>query len=177
MTSPIPAGTVPSPRDPDEPYRILMVCLGNICRSPMAEVLLRAELDRAGLGGKVTVDSAGTGDWHKGEPMDERAAAELARRGYDGSRHRARQIQSSWLQEYDLLVAMDQRNFQQLSATATGFPGLSDRIAMMRSFDPNAAADAEVPDPYSGSPEDYTTVFDLILPAAQALATSLAAVL
>ncbi len=96
-TSSSAANALPEPRDPRRPYRICVVCLGNICRSPMAEVILRDELAAAGLGGKVDVDSAGTGDWHLGEAMDRRARAELSRRGYDGSRHEARQIQPSWL--------------------------------------------------------------------------------
>ena len=87
---------LPAPRRPSGPYRVCLVCLGNICRSPMAEVMLRAELDRAGLAGLVEVDSAGTGDWHLGEPMAGQAGEELARRGYDGSAHRARRIQRSW---------------------------------------------------------------------------------
>jgi len=93
---------VPAPRDPDGDYRILLVCLGNICRSPMAEVILRDEIDQAGLGGKVSVESAGTGDWHVGGPMDDRARTELRRRGYDGSAHVARQITADWLPGYDL---------------------------------------------------------------------------
>src|SRR5215469_3504781 len=82
-----PAGVLPPPRDSHRQYRICIVCLGNICRSPMAERVLIAELDRAGLTGKVAVESAGTGDWHLGEAMDSRARAELSRRGYDGSGH------------------------------------------------------------------------------------------
>jgi len=73
----------------------------------MAEVLVRAELASAGLAGKVEVDSAGTGDWHLGGPMDHRARAELARHGHDGTSHRARQIKRSWLGRYDLIVACD----------------------------------------------------------------------
>jgi protein-tyrosine phosphatase len=116
MTSPPPAwpDTLPPPRDPAGPYRICLVCLGNICRSPMAEAALRAALDRAGLSGAVTVDSAGTGDWHVGNRMDARARAELTRRGYDGAPHRARQIAPSWLAERDLVLAMDKQNLSDL---------------------------------------------------------------
>src|SRR2546423_4745135 len=98
-----PAAELPSPREPGSPYRICLVCLGNICRSPMAETILRAELDSAGLDGKVVVDSAGTGDWHIGDAMDPDARAALARRGYDGSPHRARQFEPSWLAGRDLV--------------------------------------------------------------------------
>ena len=81
---------LPSPREPGAPYRVCLVCLGNICRSPMAETVLRAALTEAGLDGTVVVDSAGTGDWHIGQPMNSGARAALATRGYDGSAHRAR---------------------------------------------------------------------------------------
>jgi protein-tyrosine phosphatase len=168
----------PAPRDPGPgPYRICVVCLGNICRSPMAEVVLRHELGRAGLTGKVTVDSAGTGDWHVGEKMDRGARAELARRGYDGSGHEARQIQASWLDDYDLLLAMDRANLGRLREMARGKPDLAGRIALMLSFDPQAATGAEVPDPYNGGPEEYAEVFDLVHGAAQGLVSQLVGVL
>src|SRR6516225_10421323 len=86
------AAPLPPPRDPGAPYRVCLVCLGNICRSPMAETVLRASLAEAGLDGAVRLDSAGTGDWHVGEPMYQPAQAALARWGYDGSAHRARQF-------------------------------------------------------------------------------------
>jgi protein-tyrosine phosphatase len=169
------ASALPPPRDPRRPYRICVVCLGNICRSPMAEVILRDELAAAGLNGKVEVDSAGTGDWHLGEAMDPRARAELSRRGYDGSGHEARQIQPSWLTSYDLLLAMDQSNLANLRRMADRDAELARRIRLMRSFDPDAAGEAEVPDPYNGGPEEYAQVFDLVEPAARNLARQLAA--
>src|SRR5215471_13771675 len=149
VNTPAPGG-LPKPRQSFGPYNVCLVCLGNICRSPMAEVVLRDELARAGLAGAVSVDSAGTGDWHLGEQMHGPAQAELARRGYDGSGHRARQIQRSWLAGYDLLVAMDQKNLGTLRRMAP--PGDASRIQLLRSFDPALAADdpceGEVPDPY-----------------------------
>jgi protein-tyrosine phosphatase len=166
---------LPLPRDPQQPYRICLVCLGNICRSPMAERVLRAELDRAGLAGRVTVDSAGTGDWHLGEEMDSRAKAELSRRGYDGSGHQARQVQQHWLARYDLILAMDRANLASLRQLADGDLGLASRIRLMRSFDPAAPAGAEVPDPYDGSAADYAEVFDLVKAAANELASRLSA--
>ena len=141
----------------------------------MAERVLAGELDKAGLTGKVTVDSAGTGDWHLGEAMDSRARAELSRRGYDGSGHESRQIQQHWLARYDLLLAMDQGNLASLRQLANGDPALASRIQLMRSFDPAAADGAEVPDPYDGSPADYAEVFDLVEAAAKGLASQLAA--
>jgi protein-tyrosine phosphatase len=168
-------GTLPPPRDPQQPYRICVVCLGNICRSPMAERVLISELDQAGLTGRVVVDSAGTGDWHLGEAMDARARAELGRRGYDGSGHEARQIQQHWLERYDLLLAMDQANLANLRQMADGDASLANRIRLMRSFDPASAAGDEVPDPYDGSPADYAEVFELVEAAAKGLTGQLSA--
>jgi protein-tyrosine phosphatase len=165
----------PEKRDPHQPYRICIVCLGNICRSPMAERVLIAELDRAGLTGKVVVDSAGTGDWHLGEAMDSRARAELSRRGFDGSGHEARQIERSWLARYDLLLAMDRANLTSLRQLARGDVGTSSKIQLLRSFDPAAPDGAEVPDPYYGSPDDYAEVFELVEAAAKGLVAQLAA--
>ena len=170
------ARALPEPRDPHRRYRICVVCLGNICRSPMAEVILRDELAAAGLAETVEVDSAGTGDWHLGEAMDPRARAELSRRGYDGSGHEARQIQPSWLADYDLILAMDQQNLANLQRMAAGDREVAGRIRLMRSFDPAAAEQSEVPDPYDGGPEEYAQVFDLVEPAARGLARQLAAV-
>jgi protein-tyrosine phosphatase len=141
----------------------------------MAEVILRDELAAAGLAGKVEVDSAGTGDWHLGEAMDPGARAELSRRGYDGSAHEARQIQPSWLADYDLVLGMDRGNLASLMRMAAGNRDVVGRIRLMRSFDPAAAEQSEVPDPYQGGPEEYAQVFDLVEPAARNLASQLAA--
>ena len=167
---------LPRPAGHGESYRICVVCLGNICRSPTAEVILRDELDRAGLGGRVTVESAGTGDWHIGGPMDDGARAELARRGYDGSAHVARQITADWRGAYDLLVVMDRKNLASLRRMFADAPE-QDRIRLMRSFDPAAPDQAEVPDPYHGTPAEYGAAFDLVLAAARGLTGDLAALL
>jgi protein-tyrosine phosphatase len=141
----------------------------------MAERVLSAELDRAGLTDKVIVESAGTGDWHLGDAMDSRARAELTRRGYDGSGHKARQIERHWLTGYDLLLAMDHANLADLRRMAGNQADLADRIQLMRAFDPAAPAGAEVPDPYYGSPDDYAEVFELVEAAAKGLVGQLAA--
>jgi protein-tyrosine phosphatase len=176
----------PAPRHPLGRYRVSLVCLGNICRSPTAEVVLRAELARAGLSGKVEVDSSGTGDWHLGRPMDPGARAELAARGYDGSAHRARQFNRSWFGGYDLVLALDRHNLADLRRMAPDPDTARDRIRLLRSFDPKLAAggpagpyDADryggdVPDPYYGSPADYALAFDLVQAAASGLAAQLA---
>ena len=173
--------TVPAPRRLFGAYRVGLVCLGNICRSPMAEVVLRAELERAGLSGRVEVDSAGTGDWHVGGPMDPGARAELSRRGYDGAGHRARQFEPSWFDRYDLVVAMDESNLARLRRMAPDAQA-ADRIVLFRRFDPALAGrrggrDLDVPDPYNGGPEEYALVFDLVQPAARGLAEQLSELL
>ena len=178
-TSALPA--LPAARLPSGPYRVCFVCLGNICRSPMAEVVLRAELDRAGLAGLVEVDSAGTGDWHVGGPMDRRARAELSRRGYDGSAHRARQFQPSWFGRHDLVLAMDLANLEDLRAMAPD-AAAAGRLLLFRSFDPAMGADpaaddlyqGAVPDPYGGPAEDYQVALDLVEAAVQGLVGRLA---
>src|SRR5260370_26947267 len=134
----LPRSELPFPREPGAPYRVCLVCLGNICRSPMAETVLRAALAEAGLGGTVTVDSAGTGDWHVGEPMNSGARAALARRGYDGAAHRARQFRASWLAQRDPVLAMDAWNLADLRRMA-GAQG-SDRMPVVREVGGPSAA-------------------------------------
>ncbi len=154
-----------------------MVCLGNICRSPMAEVLVRAELARAGLAGLVSVESAGTGDWHVGGPMDRLARAELTGRGLDGGTHRARQITPAWLDQFDLLVAMDASNLRSLRRMAARRDGAAERIRLFLSFDPQAPAGAQVPDPYGGPQGQFAAVFEMMRSAARGLVSALAEVL
>ena len=129
--------SLPPPRNASGPYRVCCVCLGNICRSPMAEVVLRAQLAEAGLGERVIVDSAGTGDWHVGHRMNPPARAQLERRGYDGSAHRARQFDASWLAGRDLVLAMDASNFANLRLLARG--DAKDRILLFGDVAASAA--------------------------------------
>jgi protein-tyrosine phosphatase len=168
----------PAPKDSLRIYKVCVVCLGNICRSPMAETLIRAELAAARLSERVSVESAGTGDWHLGERMDRRASAELARRGYDGSAHRARQIGAEWLNRFDLVIAMDAANLRDLKRMASGrSAAMAGRIRLFRSFDPAAPEGAQVPDPYGGGPEEFAAVFDITLAAARGLVAELAQML
>jgi protein-tyrosine phosphatase len=176
---------LPPPREPGAPYRVCLVCLGNICRSPMAETVLRAALAEAGLDGAVVVDSAGTGDWHIGQPMNSGARAALTSRGYDGSAHRARQIDPSWLARRDLVLAMDARNLADLRRMA-GASG-RDRIRLfgevggLRGRDRGGLGDrggeadgAEIPDPYGGNEAEFGYVLDLLGRAAPVIASRLA---
>lgn len=175
----------PPPRRSSGCYRVTLVCLGNICRSPTAEVVLRQELALAGLSGKVEVDSSGTGDWHLGGPMDPGARAELAAHGYDGSAHRARQFNRSWFGDYDLVIAMDRQNLADLRRMAPDQATARDRIRLLRSFDPALSLDdaagqradryhGDVPDPYHRSAADYALAFELVQAAARGLAAGLA---
>ena len=172
------AAELPSPRGPGAPYRICLVCLGNICRSPMAETVLRAELAAAGLDGAVVVDSAGTGDWHVGGAMDPGAQAALARRGYDGSAqsHRARQFRPSWLAQRDLILAMDARNLADLRQMARN-PGSQgdDRIRLFgEAGGLTQAGDGDIPDPWGGGPDEFGHVLDLLSAAAPVITGQLA---
>jgi protein-tyrosine phosphatase len=132
----------------------------------MAEVVLRAVLDEHGLGGLVTVDSAGTGGWHAGEPMDARASSALAAAGYDGSAHRARMFEPAWFGRCDLVLAMDRDNLRELRRIAP--PGAD--VRLFRSFDPAAPEGAEVPDPYYGGAEGFERVLEMVLAASEGVA-------
>ena len=172
--SPSPGPELPPPREPGAPYRVCLVCLGNICRSPMAETVLRAELAAAGLDGAVVVDSAGTGDWHVGDAMDPGARAALARRGYDGSEHRARQFQASWLGRRDLILAMDARNLADLRRMARGMD--AGRIRLFSEVG-GLSETRDIPDPWGGGPDEFGHVLDLLDAAAPVIVTRLARLL
>ena len=143
---------------------MLCVCLGNICRSPMAEVVLRAQLAAAGLQDRVIVDSAGTGDWHVGQTMNPPARRQLERQGYDGSAHRARQFDASWLAERDLILAMDGSNLANLRGQSLAQQdGRQDALPRIRLFGEVAGLDgADVPDPWGGSPADFAEVLTML---------------
>ncbi|WP_438363667.1 low molecular weight protein-tyrosine-phosphatase [Streptomyces marincola] len=154
MTDP----TVSVPADgPGEPYRVCFVCSGNICRSPMAEAVLRARLAEAGLGAHVLVDSAGTGGWHAGDPADPRATAALVAAGYDArpADHTARQFEAEWFPRYDLVVALDRGHARALRRLAPG-PEQAAKVRLLR------AGDLDVPDPYYGEDEGFADCLALI---------------
>jgi protein-tyrosine phosphatase len=157
---------LPPPRTPGR-YRIALVCLGNICRSPMADVVLTDRIASAGLDDRVTVVSSGTGDWHVGQPMDRRAAALLTTEGYDASAHRAQQVRPSWLTDCDLLLAMDRDNLADLLALATEEVDPA-RVRLFGDFDP-VEPGAEVPDPYFGDGAGFPVVLAMVERTADAL--------
>jgi protein-tyrosine phosphatase len=176
-TGPIVGPALPEPRTPGR-YRIAVVCLGNICRSPMADVVLTSLVEEAGLADRVEVASAGTGTWHVDEPMDRRAAALLTTHGYDASRHRAQQFEASWHAEYDLVLAMDATNhtdLKELAADLTGECKDTDRLRLFREFDPLAADDdLEVPDPFLGDDAAFDHVLGIVRRTSAALVRRLA---
>jgi protein-tyrosine phosphatase len=140
--------------------RICFVCLGNICRSPTAEAVMRHLISEAGLGERVTLDSAGTGHWHAGERADPRSRTAAAHRGIEIS-HRARQFTAADLDRFDLVLAMDRDNLATIRRMLGGRDTPRPRIELLRAFDASAPDDAEVPDPYAGGPEGFDHVLDL----------------
>jgi low molecular weight protein-tyrosine phosphatase len=156
----VPPPELPQPRRPGTPYVIAIVCLGNICRSPMAQVVLTEKLSRVGLASRVVVRSSGTGDWHVGEEMDARAAAALAASGYDPSLHRASHFDTSWFEASDAILVMDGANHRDVSSLAPSDAG--GRVLLFRSFDREADADADVPDPWYGGTQDFAAVLETV---------------
>lgn len=136
--------------------RICFVCMGNICRSPTAEGVMRKLASEAGVA--LTIDSAGTGGWHAGELPDPRSREAAARRGYDLA-HRARQFMAADFDRFDLVLAMDLDNLAHLRRLAGGRG--EPPIRLLRSFEPGAPDDAEVPDPYSGLGDEFERVLDI----------------
>jgi protein-tyrosine phosphatase len=138
--------------------RILLVCLGNICRSPTAEAALREALAGNGLEGRVEVDSAGTGDWHVGEPPDERMSAAAAEAGLT-LRGRARLVTPADFDWADLILAMDRSNLAEVRAMAPD-QDAHDKVRLFLELDANGSG-GEVPDPYYGGPEGFTRVVEI----------------
>jgi protein-tyrosine phosphatase len=126
----------------------------------MADVVMQSLLAGSELDGLVEVASAGTGDWHVGGRADERAVAALARRGYNGASHRARQFSADWFAEYDLVFALDRSNRAALLRMAP--PRDQSKVRLLRDFDPEAGADLEVPDPYYGGDDAFDDVLAMV---------------
>jgi protein-tyrosine phosphatase len=168
--------TRPHAREDERVTRLLFVCLGNICRSPTAEGVMRALVEQAGLQDSIELDSAGTGAWHVGNPPDARAVAAAGERGFE-LHGRARQIRREDFDDFDLMVAMDSENLRELRRLA---PGRDERekVRLLREFDPasgvgseappsrpiasRVAGELDVPDPYYGAAGGFEEVLDLV---------------
>jgi protein-tyrosine phosphatase len=157
-------------RSPDARVRVLMVCMGNICRSPTAEAVLRQRLERAGLAERVEVDSAGTHAYHLGASPDERAQESGQRRGYEMACLRARKVVPLDYERFDLLLAMDWDNLALLEEAC---PAQQKRkLRRLAEFIPRGHAMAGasvVPDPYYGGPDGFEHVLNLVEAACEGL--------
>jgi protein-tyrosine phosphatase len=153
------------------PVRLSFVCLGNICRSPTAAAIMAHRVAEAGLRDRIVIESAGTGGWHVGEGPDARALAEARRRGV-AMEHRARRFDRRDFARLDLVLAMDRANLDDLRRLA---PDEASRrkVRLLRSFDPEAPAGAEVPDPYFGGDDGFTDAVDHVDAACAGLVRSL----
>jgi protein-tyrosine phosphatase len=161
--------------------RICFVCMGNICRSPTAEGVMRKLAREAGIESLV-LDSAGTGGWHAGEPPDPRSIAAARRRGYELD-HRARQFVAADCDRFDLVAVMDRENLAVVRRLADIWCNQDPRgererpsIRLLRTFDPDAPKQAEVPDPYGGSEADFDLVVEICERACRGLVDHLRSV-
>ncbi|ALS57190.1 low molecular weight protein-tyrosine-phosphatase [Rathayibacter toxicus] len=153
---------------PPSGFAVCFVCTGNICRSPMAEVVLRSRAERAGLADAITISSAGISEWHLGEHADQRARAALERRGLSGERHRAHLFDPSNFGNLDLVVALDhnhERALRSWARTATD----RHKIRRLLDFDPSLSPQGDVPDPYYADAAEFDSVLTLIERACEAL--------
>jgi protein-tyrosine phosphatase len=152
--------------------RVLFVCLGNICRSPTAEAVVRELARREAAGLSLQVDSAGTHGYHAGDPPDERSIVAARRRGYDLSALRARVIEAGDFERFDLVIAMDEEVHGRLARIAPR--AYASRLALFMDFAPTPGR-RDVPDPYYGGPSGFEHVLDLVEEGARGLLAALAA--
>jgi protein-tyrosine phosphatase len=148
-------------------YRVCFVCTGNICRSPMAESVFHARVVEAGLAGLVEVDSAGTGGWHEGEGADPRTVSVLEEAGY-AIDHTARQFRPSWFSRLDLVIALDSGHLKALRRLAPTEEDAA-KVRLLRSYDPAAGADLDVPDPYYGGVDGFEECLEMVEAASAGL--------
>ena len=149
-------------------FRICFVCTGNICRSPMAEAIFRQLLARGGYARRVGVSSAATGDWHVGEPADPRTVTALSARGYDATRHRARQFDPEWFSELDLIIAFDRGQERTLREWAQSDQERA-KVQLLLTFEPDGSGTMDVPDPYYSDAALFDSVLGTIERASIAL--------
>ncbi len=146
---------------------ILFVCLGNICRSPLAEGVFRAVADQAGRAHEFHIDSAGTGGWHAGSAPDPRSVAIAGLHGIDISHQKARRVRPNDFGDFDLILGMDRSNVQELKRIAP--PEAQERVHLF--LDYALGRHSDVPDPYYGGPEGFADVYRMIREASEALSS------
>jgi protein-tyrosine phosphatase len=139
--------------------KVLFVCLGNICRSPLAEGVFRHVVQQAGLSDRFEIDSAGTSSYHIGDPPDPRTTSVARQRGVELT-GAARQFQRTDLQTFDYILAMDEQNLANIKRLVSAPPRA--RVQLLREFDELASADRNVPDPYYGGPRGFEDVQDIV---------------
>lgn len=158
----------------EPPLSILFVCLGNICRSPLAEGIFRSVAETRGMGAGIVIDSAGTGGWHAGSVPDPRSIAIAARHGVDITNQKARKVRPDDFERFDLILGMDRSNVDDLLALAP--VGAKGKVHLFLDFANGDFANGkagEVPDPYYGGPEGFADAYRMILDASNALADRL----
>jgi len=153
-------------------HKVLFVCLGNICRSPTAEGVFRAQVAAAGLSEVIGIDSAGTAAWHIGKAPDQRAQAAATRRGYDLTALRGRQVAVADFGEFDYILAMDRSNLADLLAQCPAEQ--RHKVRLFLSFS-SQWQDHEVPDPYYGGADGFDQVLDMVEDAAHGLLSDIRA--
>lgn len=141
-------------------FSICFVCLGNICRSPLAQGIFQRLLDDEGLTGKIITASAGTGGWHVGDPPDRRMRATAKSKGIQLN-NRAKQFHSADFKRFDLVLAMDRDNLAELERL-TEPPAAENQLRLFRSFDSEANGNLDVPDPYYGGAGGFDNVFSIV---------------
>lgn len=150
-----------------QPTRVLFVCLGNICRSPLAEAIFLSLIEQQGIAGRFLVDSCGTGGWHEGNPADPRSIQVGAKHGISVDSI-ARQFCHSDIDGFDIVIAMDKSNEKNLIKLGVD-PKI---IRRMRSFDPSTPNGPDVPDPYYGGDDGFDKVYEMLVRSCQGLADS-----
>ncbi|WP_394432411.1 low molecular weight protein-tyrosine-phosphatase [Streptomyces sp. SGAir0957] len=148
-------------------FRVCFVCTGNICRSPIAEHVFRTRVEEAGLSGAVEIDSAGTDGWHVGENADPRTVRVLEEHGY-ATAHTARQFDADWFARLDLVIALDASHLRTLRRLAPT-PQDAEKIRLLRSYDPAAGDDLDVPDPYYGGTAGFEDCLRMVETACEGL--------
>ena len=152
-------------------HSLLFICLGNICRSPAAEGVMRQMAERRRLGDSIVVDSAGIGAWHVGEQPDHRMCSHARKRGYDLTTLRARQFSSADFDHFDLIIGMDQENLRAIRAKARNKED-EQKIRLMADYLRHNPSHPTIPDPYYGSDRDFELVIELLEDACEGLLDS-----